>query len=209
MNFKEFYDISYPLSKESVVFPGDPPFEAKAIAGIPEKGYAMSILKMSSHLGTHIDPPAHILEGKETIDQLSLDAFAGDCRVIKVDDYQGKICPENIKSKIRLGDRILFKTRNSELMQLKEFREDYVYIAKETAYYLAGAGVKLVGLDYFTIDSFTDENFTAHKILLSQGIPILEGIDLSKVEEGEYTLVCFPLKIAGGDGSPTRAVLLR
>lgn len=207
--FKEIYDISCHLSPELAVFPDDPTFKAEPVASIPEKGYAMSRLTMGSHLGTHLDAPSHILEGKESIENIPLEKFVGKCQVLNIKN------PEKISStdlspyRIRSGDMVLFKTRNSGLLQLNEFQENYVYLTPEAARDLADSRVKLVGLDYFTIDSIKDENFSAHKILLSKGIPILEGIDLSKIDEGYYTLVCFPLKIKNGDGSPTRAVLLR
>ena len=207
--FTEIYDISYPLSVESIVFPGDPRFKLNSVATISDKGYAMSTVEMGTHLGTHIDPPAHIISGRETIDVISLEKFIGDCYVIEVRDND-KIGPESLSQhKVRPGEMILFKTRNSTLMHLKEFREDYVYITPEMAEHLVDSKAKLVGLDYFTIDHIKDETFKAHNILLDKGIPILEGIDLSKIGPGKYTLICFPLKIVGGDGSPVRAVLLR
>jgi len=103
--------------------------------------------------------------------------------------------------------RLLIKTRNSGQLRQADFREDFVYLTPDGASYLAQAGLKLVGWDYLSIEKFGSRDFPAHHALLGAGVVVVEGLDLSQVEPGEYDLVCLPLKLAGADGAPARVVL--
>jgi arylformamidase len=181
---RPWIDISVQLRDGMVVWPGDPPTRIERISAI-ERGEAENISAMSLclHAGTHIDAPLHYFEGGAAIDRLPFDAVIGPARVILGADLAGQ--------KIRRGERILFKTRNSG-----------VCLTPEAAECLAARGIRAVGIDDLSIGGER-----VHKILLGAGIWIIEGLDLSAVEPGNYDLVCLPLSIPGSDGAPARAVL--
>lgn len=171
-------------------------------------GSLLSKITFSSHVGTHLDAPKHAVDGGIGIDELALDKFIGACRVIDLAECETSIKPDDIKRKeIKRGEKILFKTKNSN-RGLDKFYSDFVFVSSDAAHYLADIGVGLVGIDYFSIKQKGSADNTPHTALLSKNIPILEGINLSEVKEGKYFLIALPLKFTDLDGSPTRAVLL-
>ena len=207
---REIHDISYELSNQSVVYPGDPPYRSAVFACIDDKGFAMSEVAMNTHMGTHWDPPIHIIKGAASIDQIPLDRFIGPARIVEIDPETDCIEPKHLKQlRLKKGSCLLFKTKNSRLLKEPAFRNDYTYISPEAAEYLSKTGIKVIGLDYFTIEGLQYPEFPAHRTLLERGVLILEAIDLSNIEPGDYNLIALPLKIKDGDGSPTRAVLVR
>lgn len=208
MNKKDIYDITLPLFPGMVVYPDDPPFTLEQVNILARDGYNVSLISMGSHLGTHIDAPSHILAEGVPVDHISLEDLIGPARVIEI--AQEIILPEHLEDKdIREGDRVLFKTRNSILLKEKVFQEEFVYLAPETAVYLINKKVRMVGIDYFSIDRFKSETNESHKILLSKNVVIVEGLNLLDVTEGMYFLIALPLNIQGCDGSPVRAILLK
>jgi arylformamidase len=208
------YDITVPISPERTpVYPGDPPIEIKQWAALARGDAAnVTLLHFGAHTATHIDAPAHFIEGAPKIDELQLDAMIGPARVVEVARDVRVIDREQL-DRLNLGNtaRVLFKTRNSEFWSNEgcEFRTDFTYIAPDAARALADARVQLVGVDYLSVEKFRAESFDTHTTLLGAGIVIVEGLDLSRVAAGDYELICLPLKIAGGtgDGAPARAVL--
>lgn len=200
-------DISLPLKVGGITYPNNP-----SVAFEPQNTQANIITKISfgSHSGTHIDASSHAkIEGGATIDQISLDIFYGESRVLDLTNVSSSIKITDLESKqIQKGERILLKTSNSKRWGSGVFFEDFVSLSPEGAEYLASKGVMLVGIDSLSIKQKGNPDNSPHTNLLSRGIPILEGLDLSKVEEGEYTLSAFPLKFIGIDGSPVRAVLI-
>lgn len=205
------YDISLSISPDLVVWPDDPAIELGRRSKIEDGSVANNThLQMSVHSGTHIDAPYHFLESGKTVEDISLDLMIGRVYVLHVPDI--KIITKEILEKSPIPPRtkrILFKTDNSKIWESgisAEFKEDYVSLDVEAAKYMIQRGVKLVGIDYLSISSFTDPVPT-HKELLGAGIVILEGINLSAVSQGRYTLYCLPLKISGSDGAPARAIL--
>ncbi|MBI4402737.1 MAG: cyclase family protein [Deltaproteobacteria bacterium] len=204
-----FIDISMSLENDMLHWPGDPPFEKKSYLSM-EKGDLcnVSLLASSSHIGTHVDAPRHFLHQGETIEKIPLDWMVGKARVFEIGNRVINV-EELIPKKIVKGDRVLFKTMNSRLLRTrKEFFPDYVHLSIESAKYLAGLPIRTVGIDSLSIGGFdSKKNQETHQILLKAGICIIEGLDLLDVAEGEYTLVCLPLKISGGDGAPARAIL--
>lgn len=179
----------------------------------PQATQSNVITKISfgSHSGTHIDAPSHakIKTGK-TIDGLDLNNFYGIARVLDLTNVESAIKISDLESKnIQKGERILLKTSNSQRFSEGKFFEDFIYLTSEGAEYLAEKQVLLVGIDSLSIKQKGNPDNTPHTALLSKGIPILEGLDLSNAPEGEYTLSAFPLKFIGIDGSPVRAVLIK
>jgi arylformamidase len=210
---QKIYDVSVSLSAATPTYPGDPGIEIKdwlTLAGGDAAN--VSLLQFGAHSGTHVDAPAHFIKDGARVASLPLESLLGPAEVVEVPDDLRVIDESFIgASCVRGSQRILFKTRNSSFWSDMEegFRADYTYIDSGAARGLVELGVKLVGIDYLSVEQFKSEKFETHHILLSKGIVILEGLDLRKVAAGSYELICLPLKIAGGsgDGAPARAVL--
>ncbi len=201
------FDISLPLGEQTITYPGNTKLSIKAFKS--PSGNMLSEITMSSHTGTHIDAPSHVLEGGLTIDQLDLSTFTGSCRVLDLSNSQVSISIKDLAEKnIQEAERVLLKTSNSK-RGFQTFYDDYVYLSSEAANYLAKMRVKLVGIDFLSIKQRGSEDNRPHTELLSQNIPIIEGLNLEEVEDGEYELLALPLAFGGIDGSPTRAVLIR
>lgn len=208
MDFKNIIDISIPLSESTIVYPGNPKIEIEKIKSEASHS-VISKISSGSHNGTHIDAPSHAIEDAVNIDDISLDVFMGPCRVLDCTGDVGAVEKDTLEShNVSKGERILLKTTNS-LRGYKEFYNDFVFLSPEGAEYLSNMGVVLVGIDYLSIKQKGSKDNRPHTALLSKNIPILEGIDLSRVEPGQYTLVAFPLRYIGIDGAPTRAILLK
>jgi arylformamidase len=209
----KIYDVSLPLSAATPTYPGDPGIEISQWLKLTDGDASnVSIIRFGAHSGTHVDAPAHFIEGGFKVEALPLRSLLGKAEVIEVPD-QVRVIDENfIMSKFASGSqRVLFKTRNSSFWNdlTQGFRDDYTYIEPLAARKLVESGVKLVGIDYLSVEQFKSEKFETHHILLSNNVVILEGLDLRDVAAGSYELLCLPLKIAGGsgDGAPARAIL--
>ena len=209
------YDISVQISSaETPTYPGDPGIEIESWAAISRGDAAnVTMLHFGAHTGTHRDAPAHFIEGAPGIPNLALETLIGEARVVEIGDEVRAIDAEHVAA-CELGrraTRVLFKTRNSAFWENPQgrFREDFTYLTPDAARALVRRGVRLVGVDYLSVEKFKSEDFETHKTLLSHGVVILEGLDLRAVSPGIYELLCLPLKIAGGsgDGAPARAVL--
>ncbi|MDA1316601.1 MAG: cyclase family protein [bacterium] len=208
MQFNQIIDISIPLSPSTIVYPGNPPIQIEEIKSEASKSI-ISKITSGSHNGTHIDAPRHGIENGKSITDLPLEVFIGPCRVLDCTSDTGAVTSETLKSKnIQKGERILLKTSNSK-RGYDVFYPDFVYLSPEGAKYLSDIEIVLVGIDYFSIKQKGSPDNRPHTLLLEKEIPIIEGIDLSSVEEGEYTLVALPLKYVGMDGAPARVVLLQ
>jgi arylformamidase len=207
------HDISLTISPSLPTWPGDPRLELDQIESM-DRGDHVNVTRMSSsvHLGTHVDAPHHFLNDGRTIESLPLDVLTGPCYVVQLPDDVDAISTEVLeRTEITTGMmRILFGSRNSQLWARGEttFREDFVAITEDGAEWLVERGVRLVGVDYLSVSPFGDSEPT-HKALLKAGVVIVEGLNLSNVMRGFYDLYCLPLKIAGSDGAPARAILLQ
>jgi arylformamidase len=207
------YDVSVPISEETPTYPGDPRVEISQWAAIARGDAAnVSRLNFGAHTATHVDAPSHFIEGAAKVDAVPLDALLGPARVVRIPENVDAITAAHLADENLEGaTRVLFKTRNSAFWGSASdgFRRDFTYVAPDAALALVQSGVRLVGIDYLSVEKFQSEKFETHEILLSSGIVILEGLDLREVEGGDYELICLPLKIAGGtgDGAPARAVL--
>ncbi|MGZ3582558.1 MAG: cyclase family protein [Ktedonobacterales bacterium] len=206
---ESWIDVSVPLHTGMVHWPDNPPVQIERIMGIDRGDTAnVSKISMGSHTGTHMDAPIHFVPGGEGIDMLPFDATMGTARVIAIADAVSIKRAELEPHGIQRGERILFKTRNSNrVWNTDEFVEDFVYISLEAAEYLAERGVRTVGVDYLSVGGYTQDGLETHDALLGAGIWIIEGLNLASVEPGTYELVCLPLKIVGGDGAPARAIV--
>jgi arylformamidase len=214
MDFKELYDISVPISSKLAVWPGDPSIEIEYPSKMSEGAAAnVSRLIMGAHTGTHMDAPLHFIPGATSIDQVPLEVLVGTALVVEmaIDHHIGAADLEkaNIPSNCQ---RIIFKTPNSQFWQTdpNNFHTEFIAVAPDGADWLNERGVKLVGVDYLSVEQY-DAPFEhpTHQKLLSQRVVVVEGLNLSGIEPGEYTLMALPLRITGNDGAPSRVVLAR
>ena len=209
----QIYDVSVPLSAATPTYPGDPGIEITNWLTLANGDNAnVSLIHFGLHSGTHVDAPSHFIAGGAKVDSLPLDSLLGEAEVIEVPDDVRIIDRAFVVANcLRRSQRILFKTRNSTFWDnLQEgFREDYVYIDHDAAGWLVETGIRLVGIDYLSVEQFKSNTFETHHAFLSNGVVILEGLDLRGVPSGAYELICLPLKIAGGsgDGAPARVIL--
>ena len=181
-------DLSMELSENILVYPGDPKVEIKAWSTIEKDGYYMNTLFVGEHTGTHVDAPAHFIEGGKTIDEMPLDKFIGEGAVIDVSKLDRDILPEDI-------------TENAEILLLYTNGAE-VYLSEESAKHLVNLGVKALGIDKPSID----RDFRAHRVLLANEVVIFENlVNLEKLIGKEFTFIGVPLKIKNGSGSPVRA----
>ncbi len=204
-----YYDISVPITADMPVFAGDPPVEITRYSSI-EKGDLANVsrLVMGAHTGTHIDAPLHFFRSGRAVDEIPLDNLIGPATVVEVPEAQEISREVVVRAELTGKQRILFKTGNSWLWDKKTFQKDFVSLSSQAAEYLVGAGVKLVGIDYFSVERFGAPEPLAHRALLGAGVVVLEGINLSAVRPGHYELICLPLCIRDCDGAPCRAVLV-
>ncbi|HLA96873.1 MAG TPA: cyclase family protein [Anaerolineales bacterium] len=206
------YDISLTISPDLPVWPGDPRVVLQRVSKIEEGAEAnVTHLELSAHVGTHVDAPYHFLGGNApSVERLPLRDLTGRVYLLHLPDVDLITAEVLEKAEIPTRTRrILFKTRNSDYWakNLPDFQPDFVGLSADGAQFLVDRGFKLVGVDYLSIAPFTATAPT-HRILLAAGVIILEGLDLSAVSQGRYTLHCLPLKLAGADGAPARAILV-
>jgi len=202
----KYYDISVPVFDGMVVWPGDTPTRVSSHLSVRRgDGANVSRMQISSHAGTHIDAPNHIGLPR-TVDRLPLTTLIGPAEVVTV-RARDLVRPADLEGvDLTTVKRILFKTRNSGRRDDGTFHDDYVALSPEAAERLRKNRVKLVGIDAMSVDPKGGRG-EAHHILLEGGVVVLENIRLARVPAGFYELICLPLRIAGGDGAPTRAVL--
>jgi arylformamidase len=204
----KLYDATIPIHEGTVTFPGDPPFRMEPCFQI-EKGdpVNVAIISMGTHLGTHVDPPAHYLEGGATLDEIPLDTLVGPGIVL---DMRGvsQIDRQALES-APMGDhvRVLLKTDNGPLLLESSFHSDYVHLTEDGARYLVEKGVSLVGIDYISIERYQNPGAPVHRALLQAGILIVEGVHLLEIPPGPYEIFCLPICIKGADGAPARVLL--
>ena len=202
-------DVSVTLKDGMVNWPGDPRVRFSHATSM-ERGdpATVSLLEMGAHTGTHMDAPAHFVRGGIGIDEMPPDAAMGPARVIAIEDQESIKIDELRGHDIRPGERVLFKTYNSEhCWDVDSFVEAFVYLSAPAAQYLVDHQVRLVGIDYLSVGGFKADGVETHEALLKAGIWIIEGLDLRPVRPGLVELICLPLKILGGDGAPARALV--
>ena len=204
------YDITVPIRSGMPVYEGDPSIDIQPWSALANGDSAnVSFLHFGAHTGTHVDAPAHFIEGARKIDSLSLDVLIGSARVVRVPDDVTEIGPDFLANcDLDHVERVLFHTRNSSFWS-EGFRKDFTHLLPEAAQILVDRGVKLVGTDYLSIEKFHSGHHRTHLTLLSRNVVIVEGLNLSDIAAGDYELICLPLKIAdgAGDGAPARVVL--
>jgi arylformamidase len=202
-------DVSVTLRTGMVNWPGDPPAcISRALDMERGDSCTVSVIDMGAHTGTHMDAPAHFVRGGSGIDTIPLDTAIGAARVIEIHDPESIKADALLRHRIRRGERILFKTANSaRCWDGDSFVEDFVYISASAAEYLVQRQIRLVGIDYLSVGGFSADGEETHQALLNGGVWIIEGLNLARVQPGRVELLCLPLKIAGADGAPCRAIV--
>jgi len=208
------YDVSLVLRPDMTTWSNEPGPTIAPLRRIAKGDTAnVSTISFGDHTGTHVDPPIHFIEGGGTVDRLPLDALVGPCVLLGYDG-SGHVNARWLEgAKVPPGtSRILFKTRNSELWNdpTQKFTRDFVTIDASAARWCVEHGVRLVGMDYLSIEPQGPEKagYPVHHTLLGAGVVIIEGLDLRGVRPGTYELVCAPIKIQDGDGAPARVFLI-
>lgn len=201
------HDISVPIRSDMPIYAGDPDVELERASSIAEGGHAnVSKLSMGVHTGTHVDAPVHFLEGAPGMESVSLDALCGPAVVVDGTRLDGDTIGQSDLESLDLpegAERIILKTRNSELWNQDAFTRDFLRLDGSGARYLISRGVRTIGIDYLSVG-----NHEAHRELLGAGVVPVEGLDLRKIEPGAYTLICLPLDLVGSDGAPARTILI-
>jgi arylformamidase len=205
----KFIDVTVPLDAHLASYPGNTPFSLEAVKRIARGDSSnVSSIHLSAHCGTHVDAPRHFIDAGGDADGLSLDMLIGRTRVIEVTSKS--IAAEDL-AKLDLSEdiRLLIKTSNSRLWGDPEFHKDYVGVTESGAKHLVDHGIKVVGVDYLSVEQFRFPGAPAHHTLLGGGVIVIEGLNLRDVEPGVYEMYCLPLRVVDSDGAPARVVLRR
>ena len=205
------YDISVPVRNGMHVWPSDPAVVLEAgVHPAVDRSHEIRVtsIRCGTHTGTHLDAPSHMIAGSGTLSDISLEVLIGPVRVVDVPGVTS-IDRAALETHDWNGiERVVFRTDNSAHWSDPGFYDQFVYLEPEAARFLAQCGIRLVGIDYLSIDAYTSVDHASHFVLLSESIVILEGLDLSNVPAGDYQLVALPMKLDGADGAPVRAVLI-
>lgn len=204
------HDISVPVRTGGLVYPGNPDIAIELQQAVARgAGANVSMIRFGSHTGTHVDAARHFFDDGEPVDRIDLDTLIGPAIVLEFDDSLMSVGASDLANHdLRGHKRVLLRTRNSGFLSDSEFHRDYTFLAPDGAEYLVSKGVKLVGIDYLSIEQFRSGHHRTHRTLLEKNVVIVEGLSLGDISPGEYDLVCLPLRLEGLDGAPARAVLI-
>lgn len=206
---RKIHDISVLVHPRMMVYPGDPEvgivLHQAVVAGDTAN---VSAISMGAHTGTHVDAPCHLRDDWPVLEDVDINAFVGPATVFELDVGDAITARDLVGLKWDGIERVLFKTRSSQFWG-DEFREDFVYLSDDAAHFLVeNTKVKLVGIDYLSIEKYGTTTLSAHGELLGHGVVIVEGLNLAQVRPGSYELVCLPLRLNTCDGAPARAILI-
>lgn len=204
-----YYDLTAPITSNTVVYPGDPRFSTEDVVSLKSGSqFHLCHMHLGNHTGTHVDFPAHVINGGKTSSDFPIQDLIGSGLIIEVPDKEKSITKEFVKSQesISQNDFVFFKTANSKISKQAAFTEKYVYFEPDAAEELMLKGVKIVGIDYISVDSYEAENLPVHHIFLSKDILIVEGLELNEVPLGRCKIYIMPNKIPDMDGLPVRVL---
>ncbi len=201
------YDVTLPLHEAHPPWPGDTPY-LRAVTSDMAQGAECNVSKvtLSTHFATHLDAPYHFKPDGARLDELDINTLIGPALVHEVPNGAMLILPDHLPP-LDDVERIIFKTRNCGFIDDTAFHQDFTALSLEAAQQLTAAGVKLVGIDYFSIEAFKNPGHPVHHELCGKGVIIVEGIDLRNIQPGAYELIALPIKFKDADGSPCRVVL--
>jgi arylformamidase len=205
------YDVSVPITNTMPVWPTDAPVQLQQQSHESrDKSHTVTVtaIKMGSHTGTHLDVPFHMIRGGKRLHEFPLDILVGKAAVFEIPGARSISRGHLEPLKWDGVQRVLFKTDNSNHWRDEKFYEDFVYLEPDAAEFLVERDVRLVGIDYLSIDKFKSESHPTHLVLLTRDILILEGLNLNNVPAGEHTLYALPLNLQDAEGAPVRAILI-
>jgi arylformamidase len=203
-------DVSLRLSSDLPTYPGNPPFKLEPVKRVARGDSSnVSQLDLGTHTGTHVDAPRHFFDDGPGVDRLPLDVLVGPARLVHFPGVPAVTASLLQDLDLRGVSRLLLRTDNSAAWASagSTFNPGFVYLADDGAQLLVERGIRLVGVDYLSVERFKAPGAPTHHELLGHGVVVVEGLDLSAAEAGDYEIMCLPLKIAGADGAPARVVL--
>jgi arylformamidase len=204
------YDVSVPITSTMPIWPSDPPVK---LTPNPHQSrdnthrIEVTNVEMGSHSGTHIDAPWHFIDSGRRLNEIPLETLVGAATVFEIPNVPSIGIREVENLPLDGVERILFKTENSKHWADGKFYEQFVYLEPEAAQFLVDRGVKLVGIDYLSIDQYKSEKHPTHFALLGRNVVIVEGLNLSRISAGNYQITALPLNLQDVDGAPTRVIL--
>ena len=210
-NARRVHDVSRLVSADLPPWPGDPAVEIAPVARIASGDAAnVSRLVCSTHAGTHVDAPWHIVDDGATLDSIPPERWLGPCELIDIPPNVRSIEPSHLALRVPPGtERLLLRTRRLLTPTASaSFDPDFAALSPAAAEWCVGQGLALIGIDSPSIEAFESDDLLTHRILLGAGILIVEGLDLAAVAPGAYGLLCLPLRLAAGDGAPARVLLI-
>lgn len=203
-------DITVPIDSRLATYPGNTPFALDAIKRIANGDSSnVSALRLSAHAGTHVDAPRHFFDDGTGVEALPLEMLCGRTRVVELTTRRAVTAEDLAGVDLREDVRILLKTHNSRLWGSPEFHQDFIGVTEGGARFLVDRGVKVLGVDYLSVEQYKAPGAPAHHVLLGAGTIVIEGLNLRDVEPGSYEMFCLPLPVVGADGAPARVILRR
>ncbi len=203
-------DVTVPIDSNLANYPGNTPFSLEAIKRLANGDSSnVSTLHLSAHAGTHVDAPRHFFDDGGGVESLALEMLCGRTRVVELTTRKGVTAEDLAGFDLREDVRLLLKTANSRLWGTPEFHPDFIGVTEGAARFLVDRGVKVVGVDYLSVEPYKTPGAPAHHILLGAGTIVIEGLNLRDVEPGSYEMFCLPLAVVGADGAPARVILRR
>jgi arylformamidase len=203
-------DISVPLDASLATYPGNTPFGIEPVKRLARGDSSnVSTLHMSTHAGTHVDAPRHFFDDGAGAEALPLEMLCGRTRVVELTTRRGVTAEDLAEFDLSEDLRLLLKTPNSRLWASPDFHPDFVGVTEGGARFLVDRGVKVLGVDYLSVEQHKAPGAPAHRVLLGSGTIVIEGLNLRDVEPGTYDMFCLPLAVVGTDGAPARVVLRR
>ena len=206
-------DLTHTISENISLFPGTEKPILRKVSEYEKNGFSETEITLYSHVGTHIDPPAHIFEGGKTLDEFPVEHFIGKAVVIDCKNAKGYITMELLKNKMVLlekADFLIFNTDCSKFWKKDSYLENYPHLSEEVCNYILNSNKKGIGIDAISIDDTNTSPIKMHKKLLKENrIIIIENLtNLDAVGDAIFTLVALPLKYENSDGAPARIIAI-
>jgi arylformamidase len=207
------FDLSHTIHEEMPLYPGTKLINIKQLATVSEQGYNEKQFTITSHIGTHIDAPAHMLEQGKRLDELPIDTFCAYANIIDVSAYQGRQIDEHVLMNSGLQfkniEYIIFYTGYEQYWGQEKYFKDFPVLTSEAAQWLCNKNLKGIGLDACSVDPVGSQDLPIHHILFNSGLTIVENLtNLKKLIGTRFLFSCLPLKIKDADGSPVRAAAM-
>jgi len=203
-------DVSVPIDSNLATYPGNTPFSLEAIKRLARGDSSnVSTIHISAHGGTHVDAPRHFFDDGGGVESLPLEMLCGRTRVVELTTRRSVTAEDLAGFDLTEDVRLLLKTHNSRLWGTPEFHTDFIGVSEGGARFLVDHGVKVLGVDYLSVEQYKTKGAPAHRVLLGSGTIVIEGLNLRDVEPGTYEMFCLPLAVVGADGAPARVILRR